>query len=279
METKHVLDNGRPIREAKALYGLSVDALYYYEDIGLIAPKRNDANGYRIFGADDFMRLNVITELRAMGFSLDSIKSYFADHTLAATMALLNDELASIEAELDSLHRAKTDVLQSINRYSTAVTLAQAEQVSVLHIPERRFLLISRDAVYYNDIPYLFAKRAHEHGDPLKTMHSTPCYVVDQSLVQENGCFAPRAILLQGGDQAQGDYRVAAGLFATCTFRGSLDGAPAVYEIIKEYIADQGYVENGDALEFCLVGEYESDDRNEYVSRLEVPVLADGSGR
>lgn len=275
MKTTHLIDKGYSIREARALYGLTTDTLYYYEEKGLVSPERDKSNGYRIYTARDFWKLNVITELRTMGFSLDAIKRYFENHSLASTMQLLNDELAQIETSLTALHHAKTDVLDSLNRYVTAVTLAQSSQTTIMHIPDRPCLLVSRDAIYYEDMPYLFAKRAHEMDSTLRTMHSTPCYVVDQHHIQENGCFAPQAILLQNANVTiGGDYIIPGGLYAACTFRGAMDIAPEIYETMSAYIHEQGYEENGMAVEFCLVGEYESDDKNEYVSRLEIPVTA-----
>lgn len=274
MKTKHVINNGYSIKEAKSVYGLSTDALYYYEEKGLISPKRNESNGYRVYGAHDFWRLNVITELRNMGFSLDAIKDYFDNHDLASTMQLLSDELVQIDAGLDALHHAKNDVLDSLNRYTSAVTLSQSQQITIMHVPDRHCLLVSRDTIYYEDIPYLFAKRTREEDFALRTMHSTPCYVVDQHHVQDNGCFAPKAILLQNVNMLhKGDYVIPAGLYATCTFQGALDHAPAVYEEMVRYMDAQGYEESGSAIEFCLIGEYESDDKAEYINRLEIPVV------
>ena len=273
METKHVIDSGYSIKEAKTLYGLTTDALYYYEEKGLVTPKRNESNGYRIYGARDFWRLNMITELRNMGFSLDKIKDYLDNHNLASTMQLLNDELAQIDASLDTLHRAKNDVHDSLNRYATAIALSQTRQTAIMHIPDRSCMLVSRDVIYYEDIPYLFAKQTHERGSTPRTMHSTPCYVVDQHHIQENGCFAPEAILLQNiNTLLESDYTIPGGLYATCTFRGALNLAPSIYEDMIGYIEAQGYEEVGFGVEFCLVGEYESDEKSEYVSRLDIPV-------
>lgn len=274
-DATHVVRDGYTIKEAMAIYGLTVDALYYYEEKGLISPRRNEENGYRIFGAQDFYRLNVITELKRMGFSLDHIRSYLSNHTIATTMQLLNSELVSIDHELGKLQSAKADVLSSIQRYAHALSLAQAETITIQHIPARSCLLASQDAVCYDDIPYLYAKRTRESSTSIAIMHSTCCYVVDPHVVLDNGCFAPHAILLfSEGKSFENSYLLHGGLYAACTFRGALDNAPRIYQRIVSYVEEQGYEVGGLPIEFCLIGEYESDHREEYVSRIEVPVEA-----
>lgn len=269
----HVVKDGYTIKEAMEIYGLTVDTLYYYESKGLISPKRNPENGYRLFGAEDFYRLNIITELRDMGFDLDSIRDYFNNHTMAATLQLLNHELASIDRDLERLRAAKSNVTGSMQRYANAISAAQSECVAIQHVPARTCLLVSEDLIYYTDIPYLFAKRTREQHATMGTMHSTPCYVVDQNVIQENGCFAPRAILLYSEtEHFENGFVLAGGLYASCTFKGSLDVAPRIYARVLEYLESQGYEECGSLVEFCLIGEYESHDRNEYVNRIEVPV-------
>lgn len=272
-EPEHILDSGRSIKEAMRIYGLSVDTLYYYESKGLISPKRNPDNGYRIFGPDEFYRLNIITELRAMDFDLEQISTYLENHTFATTFDLLNYELKLIDEQMEHLRLLHDDIVDSFQRYSSSMSLAQTETISIVHIPKRTCLQVFEGYVYHRDIPYLFAKRCHEQDIPLRTMHSTPCYVVNQNIVLDNGCFAPVAVLLSCPSVSEiGDYPLEGGLYATCTFGKALDHAPCIYARMMKYLTEQGYEPCGNALEFCLVGEYESDDKAEFANRLEVPV-------
>ena len=50
------------IGEIAALYSVSPDSLRYYEEIGLLTPRR-DANGYRMYSIEDIWRLNVIRDM------------------------------------------------------------------------------------------------------------------------------------------------------------------------------------------------------------------------
>lgn len=53
--------------------GISVAALHYYEELGLLHPERHPNSGYRLYGSKDLVRLQEIAVLKAMGFKLSEI--------------------------------------------------------------------------------------------------------------------------------------------------------------------------------------------------------------
>ena len=262
------------IKEAAKLYGLTIDTLYYYERIGLVVPARNPANGYRMYGGEDFYRLNIVTDLLGMGFSLAQVKNYFEHHTFSSTIALMNNELASIDAKVTRLNEKKDSVIGSMQRYANAMAQARAEHIQIAHMPARECLLVSNERIQYDLVPHAFALCAKAHGMKLGALHTTPCYVVDTTRPIEGlGCFEPTAILLYSENlPCEPDFTLPAGLYASCTFQGSFAGIQTHYQTMQKYIEEQGYVEQPGAVEFCLIGEYESNDPAEYVSRIEVPV-------
>jgi len=96
--------------------GLSVRALHYYDQIGLLRPSRRTAAGHRLYDGGDVARLYRISLLRRLGFPLDQIAAVLEDpkwqlatavdrhlnHTQhrAAIAARLCTRLASMAAEL-----------------------------------------------------------------------------------------------------------------------------------------------------------------------------------
>ena len=54
--------------------GLSVRALHYYEEIGLLSPSQRTDSGHRLYTAGDVVRLQQIKSLRALGLSLREIR-------------------------------------------------------------------------------------------------------------------------------------------------------------------------------------------------------------
>ncbi len=56
--------------------GLSVRALHYYEEIGLLLPSRRTGSGHRLYSAEDVLRLQRIVSLRSLGFTLEEIRQF-----------------------------------------------------------------------------------------------------------------------------------------------------------------------------------------------------------
>lgn len=62
------------ITELCAEFGLSPRAIRFYEDKGLLAPRR--INGARVYGQRERARLKIIQRAKAIGSSLDEIKHF-----------------------------------------------------------------------------------------------------------------------------------------------------------------------------------------------------------
>ena len=60
------------IGEISRMYHIGADSLRYYEKLGILRPKRGE-NQYRFYRTEDIWRLNVIRELRGLGFSMEFI--------------------------------------------------------------------------------------------------------------------------------------------------------------------------------------------------------------
>ncbi|GAB1812764.1 helix-turn-helix domain-containing protein [Mycobacterium sp. MUNTM1] len=96
------------IGEVARQAGVAATALRYYEQIGLV-PQPARLGGQRRYDASILARLEVIALCKAAGFSLDEIQLLFADDAPGrpASRALAEAKLAEIDAQMDSLARAR----------------------------------------------------------------------------------------------------------------------------------------------------------------------------
>ena len=104
------------VGELASATGLTVRALHYYDQIGLLTPSRRSPAGHRLYDAADVARLYRISLMRRLGFPLDQIASVLENpewqlapavdrhlsHTQdrAAVAARLCARLTSMAAEL-----------------------------------------------------------------------------------------------------------------------------------------------------------------------------------
>ncbi len=92
------------VLEVAALSHLSKRALHYYDDIGLLRPKRQDENGYREYDEDDLKRLEQILLYREMEFPLKDI-ARILDGQKADTAAMMKKHKAVLTAKRERLDR------------------------------------------------------------------------------------------------------------------------------------------------------------------------------
>ena len=62
------------VNKLAKLAGLTSRTLRYYDEIGLLQPKRTGSNGYRLYGPEEVDRLQQILFFRELGVPLDDIK-------------------------------------------------------------------------------------------------------------------------------------------------------------------------------------------------------------
>ncbi|EEX13284.1 Cu(I)-responsive transcriptional regulator [Citreicella sp. SE45] len=87
--------------------GIPAKTIRYYEDIGLVTPKRS-GNGYRAFSEADLHKLAFLARARALGFSIEDCRKLlglYEDETResADVKALASEHLVAIEEKIAQL--------------------------------------------------------------------------------------------------------------------------------------------------------------------------------
>ncbi|MFC5058405.1 MerR family transcriptional regulator [Saccharothrix xinjiangensis] len=114
-----------PIGDVARRTGLSVSAVRFYADTGVIPPTGHTDAGYRLYDVDAIARLELVRTLRELGASLDDVRRLLADETSLHDLATTH--LALVERQMRHL-RARRAVLRTIVNQNTATG-----KVSLMH--------------------------------------------------------------------------------------------------------------------------------------------------
>lgn len=107
------------IGDAATKSGLPAKTIRYYEDIGLVKPRR-DANGYRAFVQTDIHKLTFLARARALGFSIEDCRDLLAlwedsSRASADVRQIAQEHLKRIETKIADLEDMR-DTLKTLVR-------------------------------------------------------------------------------------------------------------------------------------------------------------------
>jgi MerR family copper efflux transcriptional regulator len=100
--------------------GLPPKTIRYYEDIGLIRPKRG-GNGYRAFGNADVHKLAFLGRARSLGFSIEECRALVALHDDAGRASsevkqVAEAHLAQIDRKIAELRAMRATLAGLVER-------------------------------------------------------------------------------------------------------------------------------------------------------------------
>lgn len=102
--------------------GVSVRALRYYEELGLIRPEKRSPGGFRLYGTENHKRLAVINILKEMGLSLTEIREILLakkasggdKSTVVFLLRVFSERLQLVESRIAVLNAMKTELANAL---------------------------------------------------------------------------------------------------------------------------------------------------------------------
>lgn len=107
------------INEVEHIVGLSKKSIRYYEENGLLSPKRNKDNDYRIYSEEDIQKLKVIKFLRELNVPIRELKQL--KENKITLQDCMRDRIRKIELEEKNYHKIKNMCLE-ISRSNESFT-------------------------------------------------------------------------------------------------------------------------------------------------------------
>jgi DNA-binding transcriptional MerR regulator len=89
-------------------FGLTLRALRFYEDRGLITPRREGAS--RVYTARDRARLSMIVKAKALGFTLSEIKETLAAESRKTEQDSLYLSRPQVDGQIAHLEQQRADI-------------------------------------------------------------------------------------------------------------------------------------------------------------------------
>ncbi len=128
------------IGEVAKLIGVSTKTIRYYHEIGLLAEPKRTEGGYRLYTAQDLLRLQRIRRLRSLGLHLDRIKEILGESDVEQEVMLRN-ALQSLVEELTA------QIIELEERRELLKKLLAEEILDQPHLPDEASSSLLLDVV------------------------------------------------------------------------------------------------------------------------------------
>uniref|UniRef100_UPI004057765D MerR family transcriptional regulator n=1 Tax=Acetatifactor sp. TaxID=1872090 RepID=UPI004057765D len=134
-------DNLMLIGEIAEFFNVSRKAIRLYEKKGIIKPvKVDEQNGYRYYSVQQVQQLNALLEFKALGFSLDEIKTVMDGDTTKEQLLCALEKKQQAWQEAMNAARYKAESLDNIMKNLQASH--SAEKIREMTDEERAWLLV-----------------------------------------------------------------------------------------------------------------------------------------
>ncbi|MEV6602385.1 MerR family transcriptional regulator [Actinoplanes sp. NPDC051346] len=119
--------------------GLTVKAVRFYSDVGIVPPTDRSPAGYRRYGADAVARLDLVRTLRELGIDLATIRKVVDRRASLPEVAAAHAEALEVQIRVLRLRRAVLTV--AARRGSTPAQLDVIHRLARLSAAERQGLI------------------------------------------------------------------------------------------------------------------------------------------
>ena len=262
------------IGEISKLYNIGVDSLRYYEELGLIAPQRTQS-GYRLYSIHDIWRLNVIRELRELGFTMEQIGRYLKEHSVCSTVTLLEEELKTLQEKMRSLQSLQENIEQRLKTIHLAGkrTMGKVEPVTY---PPRRCYAIDESYSGDDEMDILIKRLLNVDKNRLYIIGSSQIGSSLSLAQAEKGIYKPyKSVFIV---DKNGDRTLDGGQYLSVSYRGSCEQNRIYVPMLLDYARTNDLKISGDILEILWVDIHTSSLVEEQTIELQVRVENGQSG-
>jgi len=121
------------VKEFADLTKVTVRTLHYYDQIGLLKPTFEKANGYRVYTDADLLKLQQIVTLKFMGFSLGQIRELI-DRKGYEVVKSLKIQADAVRDEIDRLRQASRAIGQVLSLLETKGRIHRQKLIKIMEV-------------------------------------------------------------------------------------------------------------------------------------------------
>jgi DNA-binding transcriptional MerR regulator len=262
------------IGELAKLFHISTDTLRHYDRIGLLDPDNEPNSDYRYYNLASFFKLSRILFLKSLDISLGDIKIYMNNKNRYNLLRLLKKKEEEIDLKINTMNNLKKKIQTKLELFESINS--ELDQVRIKRIPERMGVFLEMNDVE-NDFEIIHTfKRNEKYLKNSSWLIEGQIYTslskenMDKRVMNKFRYFIE--VVTPDSNPCRQMKVIPESEYACIAFLGPYRDMGKHYELLINWINENGYQIAGDSIEKNIVDYGFSDSEHEYISEIQIPV-------
>lgn len=245
------------IGELAELFGLNIQTLYYYDNIGIFSPReRDEKNGRRKYEFDQIYELANVSYMRRLGYSLEEVKESRSSLNLDRTVDIMKQRSAELRRQWEELLDIDEAIQRKIRFIEQEMDGICPEEIEVKFFGDRKFISIGQEELLYKENSfYFYPTIAFYEGD--RKYFGAYLYPDDEAL--------PKTV-------PQSRIQIIEGGHFLCGYHlGGYEGVPDTIRRLREARPDLKL--GNEAINFNILDQFVESDSENFITSMQIRVL------
>ncbi len=269
------------IGKVSKICDISLHRLRNYHKIGLVVPNFVDkTSGRRYYSHYQIYKIDLISHLRKLNFSLNEIKRLINDETYPTYKELYNDKLEAIEKEITRLEKIKKSITNTLTDFEGIFgTIEQAKLedkdiITLKNISERKVVFVREKMQYLNGIDVFTHNKLEKiiNENNLLALWTPLLIFTCKPVNKEHNEYVDfsKIVISENSHNIKSVKKIQGGYYATMIYKGGPNNLWKKYESIKNWIQENNYTELNTIINIAYVNNFHTDDIKDFICELQV---------
>lgn len=262
------------IGEFSKLCSISIQALRYYDKIGLLKPKFTDVeNGYRFYGTEQIVVIKIIQKMVTLGLSLNEIGVFLQRNNMVEIKSILEEKIQEIEEKISELLYAEKSLKLHINNINlkdsidfSCIEIKKLQMRKVIYLRKTEELNENGFTKLFNEFEKLIGVNKYSTiGNPMAIFYG--------ERILGKACDIELCIEIEKPCISEINWKmIEGGYYLTKMHLGPHINKPATYEILREYANQNNLCIVGNPVEVYYVDVSITKNVDEFITEIQIPV-------
>lgn len=265
------------IGQLSKLFNTKISTLRYYDEVGLLRPAKVDSRThYRYYTTVQFERLNVITYLRTLDLSIDSIKDFFEARDIQKLETMLREQQDQVKKQILTLQNVEARISARLSQVEDALN-SNFGKIELVGLPSIPVITLKENYRPNDDIELPISTLRQKYKVNKNIFLGKIALAISEKQLNQGNFneYSGLVLILEAGDDNKATSFLPAGQYIRLRFHGTHSVAVAQYQKLLSYCQKHNFEINGPAIETALIDYGITDDLSKYVTEIRIPIKND----